>query len=53
MTTDPKAVLFGAAPTTEAPPERHWFVPDETGTYCLACNLPRSNGRHAPRKGAT
>lgn len=29
---------------------RHWFVPDVTGTYCRACNLPRSNtARHCER----
>lgn len=30
-------------------PDRHWFVPDNSGHYCLACNLPERNGRHAER----
>lgn len=43
-------VLFGAVPTI-APPEqgKHWFVPDESGFYCLACSLPPRNARHAAR----
>lgn len=29
--------------------ERHWFVSVDGGPYCSACNLPKSNGRHAKR----
>jgi hypothetical protein len=28
-------------------PGRHWFI--DGGGYCMACNLPEANGRHAPR----
>lgn len=49
-TTPPaREALFDAAPTITAPVERHWFVPDDTGSYCAACNLPRANRRHAPK----
>lgn len=47
--TCPPSVLFGARPTSTAPAERHWFVPDESGFYCLACSLPPRNARHAAR----
>lgn len=33
----------------EAMTDGHWFVPDEGGAYCAACNLPRRNRRHIPR----
>jgi hypothetical protein len=38
----------------EAQVERHWFVPDDGGQYCRACNLPRINRRHttSPRTAA-
>jgi hypothetical protein len=42
-------VLFAASPTVTAPVERHWFVPDVTGFYCLACALPKANRRHVPK----
>jgi hypothetical protein len=31
------------------PPDVHWFVPDDDGHHCRACNLPRRNGRHTGR----
>lgn len=44
-----REALFDASPTITAPAERHWFVPDDRGDYCRACNLPRANRRHAPK----
>ena len=46
-----RGVLFDARPTITAPTERHWFVADDTGHYCRACNLPPANRRHV-RKAA-
>lgn len=45
----PAEALFDAAPTVTAPADRHFFVPDEHGTYCLACNLPARNRRHVSK----
>lgn len=39
-------VLFDASPVETAPVDRHYFVPDEHGAYCLACSLPHRNRRH-------
>lgn len=36
----------------DAVTEAHWFVPDDGGEYCRACNLPRINRRHVPPRAA-
>jgi hypothetical protein len=41
--------LFPLRPVVTAPPDRHWWVPDRSGSYCLACGLPRANSRHVPK----
>jgi len=43
------AALMDIKTTASVPLERHWFVADATSSYCLACNLPESNGRHVSK----
>lgn len=50
MRTVDQAEMFGIETTETAPAERHWFVPDDSGMSCLACNLPYANRRHVPRR---
>lgn len=44
--------LIEVEPSQPAPSDRHWFVPaGPDGWFCVACNLPYRNRRHAQRPG--
>lgn len=39
--------IADVSPTT--PSDRHYFIPDQHGYYCQACQLPARNKRHVAR----
>lgn len=45
-TTKPRPKMRTSTP---APRDKHYYVADQNGIYCLACGLPARNQRHAPK----